>query len=351
MTLREHVPLANTLRLPAAARFYVALEDVTQLPALLADPLLREASLTVLGEGSNVVLREDLPGLALHPQMCGMRIVQWQGSSALVECQAGENWDGFVQWTLQQGLAGLENLSLIPGSVGAAPVQNIGAYGVELADRFDSLIACSLETGEPRSFAREQCSFAYRDSFFKSIEPGRWLISSVRFRLDRELAPVLGYADLASRYQALPDTQRNASGLRELVCALRRSKLPDPALLPNAGSFFKNPLVSAQQCASLRQRYPELVAYAQADGSYKLAAGWLIERAGWKGKRVGNVGMHAQQALVLVNYAEATGAEVLAFADQVRQSVAQMFDVQLEQEPIILPLQEHRRSGFSRELF
>lgn len=338
MTLREHVPLANTLRLPASARFYVALDDVAQLPALLADPAVRDVSLTVLGEGSNVVLREDLAGLVLHPQMRGMRIVEWQGSSALVECQAGESWDGFVEWTLQQGLAGLENLSLIPGSVGAAPVQNIGAYGVELADRFDSLIACSLETGEPRRFSREQCAFAYRDSFFKSIEPGRWLISSVRFWLDRELAPVLGYADLASRYQALPDAQRNASGLRELICALRRSKLPDPAVLANAGSFFKNPLVSGQQCAVLRQRYPELVAYEQADGSYKLAAGWLIERAGWKGKRIGNVGMHAQQALVLVNYAEATGTEVLAFAEQVRQSVAQLFDVQLEQEPIILPL-------------
>lgn len=338
MMLRDYVPLANTLRLPSSARWYVALEDIAQLPALLADPAVTGAPLTVLGEGSNVVLQTDLPGLVLHPQMHGMQIIDWQGSRALVECQAGESWDALVQWTLQQGLAGLENLSLIPGSVGAAPFQNIGAYGVELADRFDSLTACSLHDGKPRQFSLEQCRFAYRDSFFKSIEPGRWLISSVRFWLGRDLAPVLGYADLADRYHALPEAQRNASGLRELICALRRSKLPDPAVLANAGSFFKNPLVSAQQYASLQSRYPDLVAYRQPDGNYKLAAGWLIERAGWKGKRVGDVGMHAQQALVLVNYAHASGAEVLAFADSVRQSVAQLFDVQLEQEPIVLPL-------------
>ncbi|MCC1496309.1 UDP-N-acetylmuramate dehydrogenase [Alcanivorax sp. 1008] len=337
MTLRGHAALVNTLGLPASAQWYAALDDIAQLPALLANPSVTNLPLTVLGEGSNVVLRAELPGLVLRPQMRGMRIVEWRGSQALIECQAGESWDALVQWSLKQGLAGLENLSLIPGSVGAAPVQNIGAYGVELADRFDSLIACSLQNGKPRSFSPQECAFAYRDSFFKSVEPGAWMISSVRLLLDRDLAPVLGYADLASRYQALPDEQRNATGLRELVCSLRRSKLPDPALLPNAGSFFKNPVVPAEQYTSLQLRYPDLAAYPQADGSYKLAAGWLIERAGWKGKRVGNVGMHAQQALVLVNYAEATGAEVLAFADLVRQSVAEMFDVVLEQEPIILP--------------
>jgi UDP-N-acetylmuramate dehydrogenase len=335
--LQSNVALTNTLRLPALAQWYAPLHDIAQLPALLAEAHQRQAPITVLGEGSNVVLQADLPGLVLQPQMRGMAIIQWQGSRALVECQAGESWDQLVQWSLQQGLAGLENLSLIPGSVGAAPFQNIGAYGVELADRFDSLTACSLQDGLARQFSLDECQFSYRDSFFKSVEPGRWLISSVRLWLDREQAPVLGYADLASRYQALPFEQRNATGLRQIICQLRRSKLPDPAQLANAGSFFKNPQVSAEQYQQLQQRYPELVAYPQPSGLYKLAAGWLIERAGWKGKRLADVGMHAQQALVLVNYGDASGAEVLALAAQVRESVAALFAVELEQEPIILP--------------
>jgi UDP-N-acetylmuramate dehydrogenase len=335
--LQSNVALTNTLRLPALAQWYAPLHEIAQLPALLAEAHQRQAPITVLGEGSNVVLQADLPGLVLQPQMRGMAIIQWQGSRALVECQAGESWDQLVQWSLQQGLAGLENLSLIPGSVGAAPFQNIGAYGVELADRFDSLTACSLQDGLARQFSLDECQFSYRDSFFKSVEPGRWLISSVRLWLDREQAPVLGYADLASRYQALPFEQRNATGLRQIICQLRRSKLPDPAQLANAGSFFKNPQVSAEQYQQLQQRYPELVAYPQPSGLYKLAAGWLIERAGWKGKRLADVGMHAQQALVLVNYGDASGAEVLALAAQVRESVAALFAVELEQEPIILP--------------
>lgn len=335
--LQSNVALTNTLRLPALAQWYAPLHDIAQLPALLAEAHQRQAPITVLGEGSNVVLQADLPGLVLQPQMRGMAIIQWQGSRALVECQAGESWDQLVQWSLQQGLAGLENLSLVPGSVGAAPFQNIGAYGVELADRFDSLTACSLQDGLARQFSLDECRFSYRDSFFKSVEPGRWLISSVRLWLDREQAPVLGYADLASRYQALPLEQRNATGLRQIICQLRRSKLPDPAQLANAGSFFKNPQVSAEQYQQLQQQYPELVAYPQPSGLYKLAAGWLIERAGWKGKRLADVGMHAQQALVLVNYGDASGAEVLALAAQVRESVAALFAVELEQEPIILP--------------
>jgi UDP-N-acetylmuramate dehydrogenase len=337
MTLEENVALTTTLRLPARARWYAEIDDVSELTELLARPALHQHPLTVLGEGSNVVLRDDLPGLVLRPRLRGMRIVEWQGSAALVECQAGESWDDLVQWTIDQGLAGLENLSLIPGSVGAAPFQNIGAYGVELADLFDSLDACSLEQGTMRRFSRAQCQFAYRDSFFKSVEPGRWLITTVRLWLDRQRAPVLGYADLAGRFAALPIDQRNAAGLRTLICALRRSKLPDPALLANAGSFFKNPVVDAAAHARLREQFPALVSYPQADGRFKLAAGWLIEQAGWKGKRVGNVGMHADQALVLVNYASATGAEVLAFAGQVRQSVLEKFSVLLEQEPVILP--------------
>jgi len=336
----EQVPLQSTLRLPAKARWYAEVADVAQLPQLLSHPQWKQIPRVVLGEGSNVVLRADLPALVLRPIMGGMRVVEWQGSRALVECQAGESWDQLVQWSINQGLAGLENLSLIPGCVGAAPFQNIGAYGVELADVFDSLQACSLVDGVCRQFSASECCFAYRDSFFKSVEPGRWLISSVRLWLDRDREPVLGYADLASRYRALPAAMQNAAGLRNIICELRRSKLPDPAQMANAGSFFKNPVVSAQQHVQLKRRFPELVSYPQSDGSFKLAAGWLIERAGWKGRREGNVGMHSAQALVLVNYADASGEEVLHFASQVQESVRNMFSVELEQEPVILPALE-----------
>ena len=338
--VRGQVPLQSSLRLPAKARWYAEVADVAQLPQLLCDPQWQEIPRVVLGEGSNVVLSADLPALVLRPIMRGIRVIEWQGGRALVECQAGESWDQLVQWSIDQGLAGLENLSLIPGSVGAAPFQNIGAYGVELADVFDSLEACSLVDGVCRRFSPSECRFAYRDSFFKSVEPGRWLVSSVRFWLDRDREPVLAYADLASRYQALPAAMQNAAGLRNIICELRRSKLPDPAEMANAGSFFKNPVVSAQQHVQLKRRFPELVSYPQRDGSFKLAAGWLIEQAGWKGRREGNVGMHSAQALVLVNYADATGEEVLQFASRVRESVKNMFSVELEQEPVILPALE-----------
>jgi UDP-N-acetylmuramate dehydrogenase len=331
------VVVTNTLRLPATAAHYVLLQQLDDLADVLAQTHRHQWPVTVVGEGSNLVLRGNLPGIVIRPAMRGMRVVEHSGADTLIECQAGESWDALVQWSLAQGLAGLENLSLIPGSVGAAPFQNIGAYGVELADLFESLEACSLETGERRCFTRDECRFGYRDSLFKSVEPGRWLIASLRLRLSRQRPLVLGYADLQSRFKALPREQQHAGGLRELICALRRSKLPDPAELANAGSFFKNPVISATDHQHLLQQYPDLVSYSLPDGRFKLAAGWLIERAGWKGKRVGDLGMHARQALVLVNYGAATGEQVLAFADQVRRSVQQQFAVVLEQEPVILP--------------
>ncbi|MFN3712906.1 MAG: UDP-N-acetylmuramate dehydrogenase [Alcanivoracaceae bacterium] len=331
------VAVANTLRLPAVAAHYVLLQRLDDLADVLTQAQRHRWPLTVVGEGSNLVLRSNLPGLVIRPAMRGMQVVEQSGADTLIECQAGESWDTLVRWSLAQGLAGLENLSLIPGSVGAAPFQNIGAYGVELADLFDSLEACSLDTGERRRFSLQECCFGYRDSLFKTAEPGRWLIASLRLRLSRHRPLALGYADLQARFEALPREQHTASGLRELICALRRSKLPDPAELANAGSFFKNPVISASHRQRLLQQYPDMVSYLLPDGRFKLAAGWLIERAGWKGKRMGELGMHASQALVLANYGAASGEQVLAFADQVRRSVQHLFDVVLEQEPVILP--------------
>ncbi|AJD48404.1 UDP-N-acetylenolpyruvoylglucosamine reductase [Isoalcanivorax pacificus W11-5] len=323
----------NTLRLPARAEWLAEPASDAALVALLCDTRWAGLPRTVIGGGSNLVLRGDIDGLVIRPCLRGLATLSDDG---LVEVGAGEEWDSVVARTLAAGWQGLENLSLIPGSCGAAPVQNIGAYGVELGDVLVSLDAVSLRDGEARRFTAAECGFAYRDSRFKSAEAGQWLITRLRLQLRREPELTLGYADLAERFAALPEAARNAQGLREIVCALRRSKLPDPAELPNAGSFFKNPVVDAATLARLRSTWPDIVAYPQPDGRAKLAAGWLIERAGWKGRREGALGMHAQQALVLVNYGGATGADVLAFAQAVRDSVQALFGVTLEQEPVIL---------------
>ena len=333
----------NTLHLPARAEWFAAPASLDELQEVLADARARKLPVTLLGEGSNVVLAGDIDGLVLKPALRGIEILLEKPDSLLVAAAAGEHFDDLVAWSLAQGLQGLENLSLIPGSVGAAPYQNIGAYGVELADRLVWVEAVQASNGDIRRFRRDECDFAYRDSLFKSVLPGAFVITRICLRLDRQAAGrplVLHYADLAERLAALPPEQQNATGLRDIVCALRKSKLPDPDVLPNAGSFFKNPSVPAAHAAELQRHYPGLPLYPQADGRVKLAAGWLIEQAGFKGRREGAVGMHDRQALVLVNHGGATGAEVLAHAQAVRKAVSERFGVSLEQEPVVLGSQE-----------
>ncbi|MCK0536480.1 UDP-N-acetylmuramate dehydrogenase [Alcanivorax quisquiliarum] len=334
MDVRADYPLdnLNTLRLPARAQWYAEPASTEALVALLREPRWRGVPRTVLGGGSNLVLAGDISGLVIRPMMRGLRELP----GGLLEVQAGEEWDSVVARSIEAGWQGLENLSLIPGSAGAAPVQNIGAYGVELCHHLAGLEAVSLQNGQIHHFTAEQCDFGYRESRFKSAEPGQWLITRLQLRLNRAPVLQLGYADLSERFAALPESGRNAAGLRQVICQLRREKLPDPAALPNAGSFFKNPVVEAAHWAALRERFPAIVGYPQADGRVKLAAGWLIEQAGWKGRRHGPLGMHERQALVLVNHGGASGATVLAFAEAVRESVQTMFQVQLEQEPVTL---------------
>lgn len=328
----------NTLRLPASAEYFAEPESESELRALLLDEALSALPRTVIGDGSNLLLRADVPGLVIRMVEKGLEVVAEDNDFVWLDVKAGECWDTLVATTISRGWQGLENLSLIPGSVGAAPFQNIGAYGVELADVLDSLSAIHLHTAERHEFSCADCLFSYRDSIFKSAEKGRWVITSVRLRLNKSPHFSLRYADLKTRFDRLPETQRTAQAIRDMVIALRQSKLPDPKVLANAGSFFKNPTVTAEQHQHLQQRFPDLVSYLQHSGDYKLAAGWLIERAGWKGRRVGNVGMHEKQALVLVNYDAATGAEVSAFSQQVCASVDEMFSVLLEQEPVVLPV-------------
>lgn len=327
----------NTLRIPANAEYFAEPVSESELRALLLDPAYSKLPRTVIGDGSNLLLSADVPGLVIRMAETGLEVVAENDDFVWLDVKAGENWDALVATTISRGWQGLENLSLIPGSVGAAPYQNIGAYGVELADVLDSLSAIHLHSAERHEFSCAECAFAYRDSIFKSVQRGLWVITSVRLRLNKSPKFSLGYADLKARFDQLPETQRTAQAVREMVISLRQSKLPDPSVLANAGSFFKNPIVTADHHQRLQQRFPDLVSYVQSSGEYKLAAGWLIERAGWKGRREGSVGMHEKQALVLVNYDNATGAEVSAFARQVCASVDEMFSVLLEQEPVVLP--------------
>ncbi|HJE29728.1 MAG TPA: UDP-N-acetylmuramate dehydrogenase, partial [Pseudomonas nitrititolerans] len=262
----------------------------------------------------------------------GRRVLSREPGSVVIEGEAGENWHQLVNWSLDHGFHGLENLSLIPGTLGAAPMQNIGAYGVELCDVFDSLDALDRTTGEVCRFDRETCRFAYRDSLFKQ-QAGRFVILRVRLRLSTQPVPRLDYAPLAAAWAATGLSRPDSRVISQLVCQIRRSKLPDPAQLGNAGSFFKNPLLQADQAAALLATWPAVPHYPQTDGSVKLAAGWLIEQAGWKGHCRDRVGVHREQALVLVNLGGARGADVMALAGDIQRDVQAKFGVQLEMEP------------------
>ena len=316
----------NTLQLPARAEAFARFSSVSELLSLLDRAAANGLPLRVLGGGSNILLANNVPGLVLQSAMTGVQVLSRTAEYCRVAVDAGMNWHEWVEQSIAYG-HGLENLALIPGTVGAAPVQNIGAYGVEVADCLEAVCGIQLSTRQWRCFSAAECRFAYRDSVFKHELAGDFIITKVVFRLARQFQPQLNYGPLA---QLQPAT---AQGLIDAVCAIRRSKLPDPALIPNAGSFFKNPLVSAELAQQLTAQYPALPRYPQADGRSKLAAGWLIEQAGWKGRWLGPVRMHDQQALVLTTNGKATYADVAALRDAVAASVQQQFGVLLEPEP------------------
>jgi UDP-N-acetylmuramate dehydrogenase len=333
---RVNLRALNTFGLPAVAAQLVRVRSAADVRRVVDDPVLGLASKFILGGGSNVVFTRDPPGPVMKVEVAGRRLVQAREDAWIVEFGAGENWHEAVAWSLAQGWPGLENLALIPGSVGAAPVQNIGAYGVELADRFESLDAVDLVTGRTVTLDREACHFGYRDSVFKRHLAGKSVITHVRLRLPRPWQPVLGYLDLQRRIEETGLAEPDAATIFEWVCAIRRAKLPDPARIGNAGSFFKNPVVSAEQCRDIIDRNPELVHYPMPDGSVKLAAGWLIDACGWKGKGVGGAAVYEKQALVLVNRGGATGGEVVTLARAIQESVFGRFGIRLEPEPVVV---------------
>lgn len=321
----------NTLRLPAKAEAFARFSSVSELLSLLTLAQRHNWPVRVLGGGSNVLLADDVPGLVLQSAMTSVRLLREDATHRWLAVDAGMNWHQWVQDSTEFG-HGLENLALIPGSVGASPIQNIGAYGVEVADCIDSVSGIQLSSRQWRTLSAAECRFAYRDSIFKHELAGDFIVTRLVFRLSKIFEPDLSYGPLASWATAQGDAI-SPQALIEQVCAIRQSKLPDPVQIPNAGSFFKNPLVSVYQATQLSAQHPSLPTYPQADGRIKLAAGWLIEQAGWKGRWLGPVRMHDQQALVLTTNGAANYTDVEHLRDAVVASVNEQFGVQLEPEP------------------
>ena len=346
MLVEKNVPLQpfNTFHIVAKAQALVRIANETDVQEVLHSPEWGSAPKFILGGGSNIVLTGDVKPLVLKVEVMGRRLVTETAKAFIVEGGAGEPWHDFVAWTLAQGYPGLENMALIPGTVGASPVQNVGAYGVELQDRFESLDAVDLQTGQVFTLNAAQCAFGYRDSVFKHASgwKDRALILRVRFSLPKLWKPVLGYADIDKKMAEHGCINPSAQQLFDWVCEIRRAKLPDPQVIGNAGSFFKNPTVSPEQCEDIIARDPKVVHYRLADGSVKLAAGWLIDSCGWRGKSVGQAGVYEKQALVLVNRGAgkggdgATGGEVMTLAKAIQTSVYERFGILLEHEPVVV---------------
>lgn len=349
MILESNVALApyNTFHIAACAHQLIRIASDSDVQQLLANTELRTQKKFILGGGSNIVIQGDIEALVLKMEIKGIALIHETDKHWIIESGAGEAWHELVTWTVQHGYAGLENMALIPGTVGAAPVQNIGAYGLEMQDRFWELDAVNLSTGETSTMNAAQCEFAYRDSIFKKNagkESKQWLITKVRMALPKAWKPILGYADIEKKLHAHCSQNGiepanyvpTALQIYEWVCDIRRHKLPDPAVIGNAGSFFKNPVVSATQCHAILQREPHAVHYKLDDGNYKLAAGWLIDACGWKGKNIGQAAVYDKQALVLVNLGGASGEDVMCLSKAIQTSVLERFGVCLEPEPVLV---------------
>jgi UDP-N-acetylmuramate dehydrogenase len=336
-TLRRNVSLRdfNSFRVEARANSLVTVNAAEAIPAALAAARHDALPLLVLGEGSNVLFAADFPGVILRPHCAGLRMESEDARGALLRVGAGIVWDELVDWTLTHGLTGLENLALIPGWVGAAPVQNIGAYGVEIREFIEYVDAWNTGNGHPQRLRGPECGFGYRDSVFKR-NPDRWIITAVGLRLPRQHELRLDYPGLREELSAMGITSPRAADVAVAVRHLRRRKLPDATRVGNAGSFFKNPLVSAGVAERLVERYPELPVFPADDGLRKLSAAWLIESCGWRGYREGDAGISTRHALVLVNHGKATGAELLRLARRVADSVEERFSVRLEPEPRVV---------------
>ncbi len=325
----------NTFGIDVSATAFARFSSIAELEAVLLENN-GKLPLFILGGGSNVLFTKPVDALVLKNELKGFEHLNETEDTIDIRVGAGEEWHTFVRYCVEKGWGGVENLSLIPGSVGASPMQNIGAYGAEIKDCFVELTAFHIEKRELHTFSAQDCAFGYRESVFKRALKGQYIIASVTYRLQKHPKFNTAYGAIQTELDAMNVTELSVSAISQAVMNIRNSKLPNPKELGNAGSFFKNPVVDSAVVEVLKKRFPEVPNYPQPDGSVKLAAGWLIEQAGWKGKRIGNCGVHARQALVLVNYGGATGNEIYALSQAVLDDVQQQFGVLLEREVNIL---------------
>lgn len=321
----------NTFGIDVKAERFVSVSSLEELKSVLTGNYAEE--LFVLGGGSNMLLTQDITATVLHIDLKGIKVVQETEDFAYIQASAGENWHEFVLWTLAQDYGGLENLSLIPGNIGSSPIQNIGAYGVELKDHFVSCEAIDIQTIEMMNFNAEECDFGYRNSIFKNKVKGKYIITSVTFKLSKKNHQL--YTNYGSINEALKEsgiTNPSIQDVSNAVIRIRQQKLPDPRELGNSGSFFKNPVISTEAFQELQKEYPEMPHYKISENEFKIPAGWLIDRAGFKGFREGDAGVHKNQALVLVNYGTATGSEILNLAQKIQDKIQSQFKIALELE-------------------
>jgi UDP-N-acetylmuramate dehydrogenase len=326
----HHLKKLNSFGLDLKAAHYACPTNMESLTAILENNDYSQLPLLVIGEGSNILLRNNFDGVIIQPGMKGIELIQEDGEELVVRVGAFENWDNWVRYATEQGWYGLENLSLIPGSVGSSPIQNIGAYGVELKERFEWLEAFDIHSKQQVRMDHSACRFDYRSSIFKGEAKGRYIITHVAFRLNRKPHLQLEYGDVKAQLSKSNGT--TPMDLRNVIMAIRRSKLPDPSQYGNAGSFFKNPIVDRTIFSCIRVEFPEIPFYPDAGNQVKIPAAWLIEKSGWKGKRIGNVGTWPTQPLVIVNYGGATGQEIYDFSVNIMEDVERIFGVTLERE-------------------
>lgn len=333
MRVESHKSLKsfNTFGIDYKARHFVSVSSISELKEVLSQKL--HPSLFILGGGSNMLLTKDIDAFVVHINLKGITIISEEDTAVQIEVMAGENWHELVQFTIEKDFGGLENLSLIPGNVGTAPIQNIGAYGVELKDVFESCTAYDVETLEKVVFSKTDCKFEYRNSIFKNEAKGKYVITSVVFNLTKT------HHNLSTSYGAIQDKleennieQPTIADISKAVISIRQSKLPDPAELGNSGSFFKNPIISSAHFKEFRRKNPQAPFYEVSATEFKIPAGWLIEQAGFKGQRFGDAGVHKNQALVLVNYGNASGSEIWELALRIQKKVKEEFDIYIEPE-------------------
>lgn len=337
MQLQNNVSLKpfNTFGIDVKAKTFVSVNSVAELQEVLKT--FQNQSKLILGGGSNMLLTKDVDAVVIHLNIKGIEVLHQDTSHVLVKAFAGENWHEFVLWCLKNNYGGVENLSLIPGNIGAVPIQNIGAYGVEIKDVLESCEAMHIETGEIKSFSNQDCNFGYRESVFKQSLKNKYVIINVSFKLTKNLHQLkIGYGDIKTELEKQGVDIPNINDISQAVIRIRQSKLPDPKEIGNSGSFFKNPIISISKYQSLLKNFPNMPNYPISDNLVKVPAGWLIEHAGFKGKTMGNYGVHKNQALVLVNYGGADGENIYNLAKLIQLTVKRLFDIEIEMEVNIL---------------